>query len=419
MLKRLAMTLMDRADLSLSIDGPDAPPVEFIDECETLIADRVLERRVEDFGVRLAFVDDDFCAFMAAIAVDRSFTEALSALLRRGDEFPPARRVAAFLVARVIANEITNVEKIYAVLGDDGPDLLHTIGEFDSDSFLALLPILARSSTEDALHLVTELLQAGFPRLACRGAELLETVAPPDYARETRWLLANTQIAVDDLVSARDTLLTIAEPPTAAVLYLLGEVAIARGRLNDAQKWYSEILELPDISDANRANALHGLGDVIGTRGTSQKAKERAVTMIQQAIDLYPKDPPTKDLAEAWGDLGEFLGEAGRIAEARGALDESHRLNDMLPVFYPGMMIVEGLRGFIDLLDDRIDSAKTRLKRCRDAVWKLGFRWRTAWCDSKLAIVAEREGDFVEAERLRARAAAIFADLVGPEEVVH
>lgn len=422
MLKGLASTLMGRSDLSLPIDSPDAPPLDVMEECETLIADRVLERRVEDFGVRLAFVDDDFCAFMAAIAIDGSFTEALADLLRRGEEFPPARRVAAFFVARVIAHGVSDAEKVYAILGDERLDLLHMVGEFDSDTFLALLPLLARSSVADALHLLSELLSAGFPRLARRGAELLEPIVPRERVREVQWLLSKAFVAVDDLVSARRTLETIAEPPEAEVLYLLGEVEIARGRLDEAEKWYRAILDLTDISDANRANALHGLGDVIGTRGRMREAKDEAIAKIQQAIELYPKDPLTKDLAEAWGDLAEFLGEAGRTGEARRALDESHRINDELPAFYPGLMIVEGLRGFVDFLDGDFVNAEQHLKRCREAVRKLGFRWRTAWCDSKLALVAEALGDSEEGKRLRERADATFAALAGPvepKEIVH
>lgn len=419
LLKRLAATLLKRGHTSIALDATSEPLVPIfdtsgtlVDECIQLIADRVLERHVDDFGVRLAFVDQDFFAFVAAIAIDEATSADVADLLRRSETFPPAQRVAAFLVARLISHDSLNAAEIHRCLGPNALDLLPMLGEFDADSFLQLLPQLAKSNPAKALGVVHELLVGRFSRSAARGAELLTGILPPPHRDAAKRVWAKALVATEDLARAATLLEQLSSPPDPEIWYLLGEVAIARRRLDEAQAWYENLSKLESIDDRARANALHGLGDVVGTRGNHSKA----ITMIRKAIRLYPKDPPSKDLAEAWGDLGEFLTEARRFDEAHKALDESYRLNDRLSNFYPGMTIVQGLRGFLALREGDLDAAEQLLERCREAVHKLGFRWREAWCFDRLSELASAHHDTDEAARLNRESEKLFREIAGEPE---
>jgi hypothetical protein len=91
-------------------------------------------------------------------------------------------------------------------------------------------------------------------------------------------------------------------------------------------------------------------------------------------------------------------------------------LNDRLANFYPGLMIVQGLRGFLALREGDLDTAEQLLEKCREAVHKLGFRWREAWCFDRLAELALAHNDTDQATRLKHESARLFREIAGEPE---
>lgn len=412
LLKELARELLRSQKLSVRIDSPTNLPLfnaagDLLDEYRVLVADRILQHSIGDLAIAASFSDDDFLAFVLAAACEPE-PSAVSELLAASERFTPAHRAAAFLVARIVSRDRAAIPDLYARLQEaSATNLLSAVGDVDAETFLAFLPTVIRDDEETAARLLGDLLSAGFPRLAARSAEIFLGLVSDGRKNTIRGLLAQALYDIDDLAAAARVLDEMTDSPTIDRLNLMGEIAIARGYFDDAKRYYSEILTRPGLRDDERACALHGLGDVTATAGDVAEGER----MLREAIALYRRFEPSKDLAEAYGDLGEALAKEGRLVEAREAIDASAAINAELPSFYAGLMINEGLYGMIDARAGQLDSAEKRLTTCLDAARKLNFVWREAWCLQHLATVANARGDAAKAATLQSESACLFARL--------
>lgn len=411
LLKELAVTLADRSEDTLEIDvrQQSSLPFQAEDDYRELVAARMVEQRIDDYGVRVGFVDDDFLAFVAAIAIDGRTSDRLREYLTKGEQLPRARRVAAFFVARVISGAPAGAEQVFATLPKDDLGFLQLVGELDRNAFLSLLPLVAQDSALEAIRLVEDFQRAGFPHLAVDGARLLMDKVPVSERRRVRRLYGEALCKVDRLEEAQAVLREVESGGESdpQLLYVLGEIAVARHQLREAKRCYSRMLAGNDVTTGVRAKALHGLGDV---EAWHEHYTDAAHT-IKEAIRLYASLGDSSDLAEAWGDLSLVLVHMKKCKEARAAVANSRAINLRLSLSFPGLIIVEGLNGNVDLCEGNLDRAHKRLSKCLDDCRNYGLRWREAWCLGRLAELMEARRDHKQACELRAESERIFGEL--------
>jgi tetratricopeptide (TPR) repeat protein len=110
---------------------------------------------------------------------------------------------------------------------------------------------------------------------------------------------------VDDLRAASEL-----DPDYAPALYHLGETLARAGRQDEAQRAYERAIE----ADENLALAHRGLGQVL----LGKDEAEKAVTHLQSAVGLQPRDGAAKTLlAQAFNRVGDR--ERAEIAAKQGA----------------------------------------------------------------------------------------------------
>jgi predicted O-linked N-acetylglucosamine transferase (SPINDLY family) len=143
-----------------------------------------------------------------------------------------------------------------------------------------------------------------------------------------------------------------------------------RGALDEARRFYAEILRLDPRNDAARGNLaiiMAEQGDLLG-----------AETLFRQALALRPNDPV------AWNNLGSTLQQQGKLADAVMA---HRRAITLMPGYAEAWLAL----GSALMREDRIEEA---LAAFRDA---LRLRPRYAEASNNLGIILQRQGKLDEA----------------------
>ena len=108
---------------------------------------------------------------------------------------------------------------------------------------------------------------------------------------------------------------------TATVLNNLGEIARARGNLDEAGRRFQETLETPGASDKTRAAALNNLGEI----ARAERRFDRALDYYRRSLALNEKLGYKPGLAANLANIGAVHLARGRGVEAVGWLERGHR----------------------------------------------------------------------------------------------
>lgn len=108
---------------------------------------------------------------------------------------------------------------------------------------------------------------------------------------------------------------------TATVLNNLGEIARARGNLDEAARRFQQALETPGASDKTRAAALNNLGEI----ARAERRFDRALDYYRGSLALNEKLDYKPGLAANLANIGAVHLARGRGAEAVGWLERGHR----------------------------------------------------------------------------------------------
>lgn len=116
-------------------------------------------------------------------------------------------------------------------------------------------------------------------------------------------------------------------------LFREAEMALHRGRLDEAEQLFRQCLEL----DPNSAKAWNKLGVVIVHKGNKDKAKQ----CFQQAIKLDPKFAP------AYSNLGNIYRETGNLAAAEKLYETAIKHDPNFATAYHNLGVVLKQQGKI------------------------------------------------------------------------
>lgn len=428
MLRKVAEVLMKRGSLQVAIDDDDLIPARLILEStgerapdyEALLAACILvETMTDDYDTYVSFVDPRFFEFIAAINHSTGdLGKSTIQLYAQAQTFPSALAVAAHLLIRSIrASGVTSdttpvAAKVWAEIENinhEFESLLLEVAALDGFSFLALFNGLCKTRSDQAKSLLCLLLRTEDSSLAERAARILIASADDDdeLMVEARHLRIRALYLLDDYDAADEELGRMSQDKPPRVYLVDGEIALSRGDFERARCAYDRVLQAClDCSPTERANALSGMGYVLGQMGHLEEAEQSLVKAVQ-ILEVEDDEPI---LAEAVGDLAEIRGLMGRPAEARKGLEQSLAINKRMG-YLTGIGIVEGLLGEIDMAEGKLDDAETRFNKALDIARRVYNRWREAWIFERQATLCHLRGQGTQAEELIEQSRGLFEEI--------
>ncbi|WP_189841437.1 CHAT domain-containing tetratricopeptide repeat protein [Streptomyces umbrinus] len=251
------------------------------------------------------------------------------------------------------------------------------------------------------------------------------TVPDLDCSAGALWLFltgsqAKRQVMAGQLDQAeltyRDTLFTLQLQPTtlqqrghvAATYHQLGNIALARGRLDEAENWYRQSLTISEDLDTRpgMATTYHQLGSIALLRGRLDGAENwyRQSLTIEEELNNRP------GIASTHHQLGMTAQERGRLDEAenwyRQSLTIYEELNNR-----PGIASTHHQLGVTAQERGRLDEAENWYRQSLTIKEDLGDRPGMATTYHQLGMTAQERGRLDEAEDWYRQSLTISEDL--------
>jgi tetratricopeptide (TPR) repeat protein len=381
---------------------------------EALLSDQILVEVLEDFNSNITFASPMFFAYVGALSVKRKgdLDGLLSGLQQQSKHFAPALTVAAFVVIRAVQDAGTeSVCQALIRLGGWRYRLLRQIAPLEPRTFLTLLETIAAYAPADTSDILQWLVETGEHRLASLAAQVvIHSSTDPAVLSEARFQLARAHYEMDEYAQAVAELKNIPHYKSFQAQILLGDLASSQGLWLDAQACYDLALQQA-TGPIQQAQALRGVGYVWGKAGDLDRAR----TALEKAIEIFKRAPGSRMEAEAWSDLGEVLREKRLLVEARKCLEQSlaiNRKNGCLP----GIGIVEGILGDLDLAAGHLDDATRRLNSALDIARLTENRYRQAYAMARLGQLNQQTGHHEAAKVMLDESRNIYAQIGGKEK---
>lgn len=379
-----------------------------------LLGSQVLAERIDYFEPRVGFVNPQFFGYIGALSLAGRTDpiSILSGVLERVEAFPPALVVAAFLAAHV-QREFGPEETWQALahMPESAIALLRQLATLEPTTFLQLLGCLSEQRPAEAVGVLTWLVDNGEPRLACRAAQvLIERVKPQEARKAVRLQHARARYEMDEYAEAAGELTALGDFSLFHTRALLGEIAVARGRWEEARGAYEAALK--EASEPEwRAHALRGLGFVSFKTSEYQRAEQE----LRQALEVVAVAPDSRVAAEAWSDLAEVLAATGRTDAAEECLHESLRINRKNRCV-AGIGVVESILGQLHLLAGRYEQANLHLVSALDIARLTENRYREAFVLARLGRLKLETKEEEEGARLITLSARLYEEIGGQED---
>lgn len=197
---------------------------------------------------------------------------------------------------------------------------------------------------------------------------------------------------------------------------LLGALAFERGRIDDAETQFREVVALAEETHRPRytARAANNLGNIAHLRGECELANY----LYEKALLSYNLVEDQRGIAETWHNLA--MSHRG-TKSAEQALETCARAIDAAEKFGSDGLVALALLGRAEMLIDRdsTDLAMADIERAQHLAWLDGNQPHVLEADRLRALISLRAGDaaaaYERAEWIRQRAAEAGYALIAAE----
>lgn len=425
LLRGIASTLLKRGLLKIPIDDEDLEGLGLLDgstglrtpDYEALLSSPVVIETLEDYTCFVSFLDRRFFEYVASLNLPTELLEdAIAELTTKSTTFSSALSVAAHLVIRAQSKNGASFawRAVNSVRVPFRDQLLFEIAALDGAAFLKLFEMLAKDQLSEAFEVTSLLVRDGESVLAVSASQTLieHSEHNSEFENQARLLRARALFEIDDYQNADVELSNVFGSGHAQALALRADICICRRDYQQARSFYEDLLSnenLKALHGLAKGDAFHGLGYVFGRIKQTVEAER----YLRIAIDEFRQCGESKHLAEAWGDLGQLLGEMGRFGEARSCLEQSLAIDERLGLMV-GIGIVESHLGSLDLAEGKFEASEAHLKRALQVARRASNRWREAWVLEKMALVYEKTGRTNEAALVRQEVRKTFDGVDAP-----
>jgi tetratricopeptide (TPR) repeat protein len=204
----------------------------------------------------------------------------------------------------------------------------------------------------------------------------------------------------------------LGDPPGMAITYhQLGNNAYMQRRLDEAQDWYTKSLEIKEeLGDRHgMASTYHQLGMVAGQRGRLEEAQDWYTKSL--AIEEELGDRP--NMANNYHQLGNAAYLRGRLEEAQDWYTKSLAIAEELRA-RPNMIMSYHQLGMVAQDRGRLDEAQDWYTKSLAIEEELGDRLRMAKTLAQMGLLAEQRGQSRSALQQAIRSVSLFEQIPDP-----